>query len=365
MRQAHRPGHFYVPKRVVFATGVVLVVAAGSLIAAAQIEPYLRSVRPPLDAASALPAVAKRVAEPVVKAAAGAEVTPPKSDPPIVAAAMPSNAVTTVPQIADTEASRQEAARQEAARQELIRGEALRKEALRKEAVRKEAARKEAARQDAIRQQAARQELARKEEARKEAARQDAARKEAARKEAARKEAARQEAEQQQAAREDAARSDAAESPQAAHRLPHSLRHRVVREATTVDVGSAAQRLASMAVGTYALVAEARRYIGTNPTARADLWCARFMNFVLNRRGYRGTNSDAALSFASYGHRVAGPRIGAIAVMRRKGGGHVGIVSGIDRYGNPILISGNNGRYGDAETVYPRARILAYVLPKR
>ena len=120
-----------------------------------------------------------------------------------------------------------------------------------------------------------------------------------------------------------------------------------------------------MAVGTYALVAEARRYIGTNPTARADLWCARFMNFVLNRRGYRGTNSDAALSFASYGHRVAGPRIGAIAVMRRKGGGHVGIVSGIDRYGNPILISGNNGRYGVAETVYPRARILAYVLPKR
>ena len=48
-----------------------------------------------------------------------------------------------------------------------------------------------------------------------------------------------------------------------------------------------------------------------------------------------------------------------------KGGGHVGIVSGIDRYGNPILISGNNGRYGVAETVYPRARILAYVLPKR
>jgi uncharacterized protein (TIGR02594 family) len=115
----------------------------------------------------------------------------------------------------------------------------------------------------------------------------------------------------------------------------------------------------------YAIVSEARRYIGTNPTNMARLWCARFTNFVLNRTGYRGTGSDAALSFSSYGRRVPGPRIGAIAVMRRKGGGHVGIVSGIDRHGNPILISGNNGRYGVAETVYPRRRIIAYVMPQR
>ena len=118
-------------------------------------------------------------------------------------------------------------------------------------------------------------------------------------------------------------------------------------------------------LGAYALVAEARRHIGTNPTNMAKLWCARFMNTVLTRAGYRGTGSDAALSFARYGRRVAGPRIGAIAVMRRQGGGHVGIVSGIDRHGNPILISGNNGRYGVAETVYPRRRIIAYVMPWR
>jgi uncharacterized protein (TIGR02594 family) len=97
----------------------------------------------------------------------------------------------------------------------------------------------------------------------------------------------------------------------------------------------------------------------------ARLWCARFTNFVLQRTGYQGTGSDAALSFARYGNRVPGPRIGAIAVMRRKGGGHVGIVSGIDRHGNPILISGNNGRHGVAETVYPRRRIIAYVMPRR
>jgi uncharacterized protein (TIGR02594 family) len=110
------------------------------------------------------------------------------------------------------------------------------------------------------------------------------------------------------------------------------------------------------------VVAEARRYIGGNPTDRGSLWCARFMNMVLQRSGYRGTGSDMARSFASYGQRVSGPQVGAIAVMSRRGGGHVGIVSGIDANGNPILVSGNN-RNRVAETPYPRGRIYAYVMP--
>lgn len=110
------------------------------------------------------------------------------------------------------------------------------------------------------------------------------------------------------------------------------------------------------------LVSEARRWIGTNPTSRSSLWCARFMNFVLQRSGEPGTGSDLAKSFASYGHRVSGPQIGAIAVMSRRGGGHVGVVSGIDKSGNPIVISGNHG-HRVAEAVYPRGRIFAYVTP--
>ena len=110
-------------------------------------------------------------------------------------------------------------------------------------------------------------------------------------------------------------------------------------------------------------VSEARRWIGTNPTDRNTLWCARFMNFVLERAGYRGTGSDAAKSFASYGRRISGPQVGAIAVMTRgKNGGHVGIVSGIDASGNPIIISGNHG-HRVAEATYPRGRIYAYVMP--
>ncbi len=110
------------------------------------------------------------------------------------------------------------------------------------------------------------------------------------------------------------------------------------------------------------VVAEARRYLGGNPTGRASLWCARFMNMVLQHSGYRGTGSDLARSFASYGQRVSGPQIGAIAVMGRRGGGHVGIVSGIDAGGNPILVSGNNGNRV-REAPISRGRIYAYVMP--
>lgn len=112
-----------------------------------------------------------------------------------------------------------------------------------------------------------------------------------------------------------------------------------------------------------ALVAEARKYLGTNPTGSRRLWCARFMNFVLAKAGYAGTNSDAAKSFAQYGRRISGPQIGAIAVLTRgRRGGHVGVVTGIDAHGNPIIISGNHG-HSVGEAVYPRSRVIAYVMP--
>jgi uncharacterized protein (TIGR02594 family) len=114
--------------------------------------------------------------------------------------------------------------------------------------------------------------------------------------------------------------------------------------------------------GSSSVVAEARRYIGGNPTSRGSLWCARFMNMVLQHTGYRGTGSDLARSFASYGQRVSGPQIGAIAVMARRGGGHVGVVSGIDASGNPIVVSGNSGNRV-REAPISRGRIYAYVMP--
>src|SRR5262249_12368769 len=122
--------------------------------------------------------------------------------------------------------------------------------------------------------------------------------------------------------------------------------------------------------GSSEVVAEAKRWIGTNPTGWDHVWCARFMNFVLKRTGHPETGSNAAASFATYGRRVWLPQVGAIAVMKRgKNGGHVGVISGFDNSGNPIIISGNHNRCAGHSTrcvgvgVYPRERIYAYVVP--
>lgn len=113
--------------------------------------------------------------------------------------------------------------------------------------------------------------------------------------------------------------------------------------------------------GSSSLVAEARKYLGTNPTGRSSLWCGAFLDMVLKRTGHAG-GGNLASSYARYGKRVSGPQVGAIAVMGRRGGGHVGVVSGVDASGNPIIVSGNHNRTV-AETVYPRGRIYAYVVP--
>ncbi|MGY3532716.1 TIGR02594 family protein [Bradyrhizobium embrapense] len=115
--------------------------------------------------------------------------------------------------------------------------------------------------------------------------------------------------------------------------------------------------------GSSGIVDTARRYLGGgNPTGRSSLWCARFMNMVLQQTGHRGTGSDMASSFAKYGQRVSGPQVGAIAVMGRRGGGHVGIITGVDAKGNPIMISGNSS-HRVRELPVPRGRIYAYVMP--
>jgi uncharacterized protein (TIGR02594 family) len=144
---------------------------------------------------------------------------------------------------------------------------------------------------------------------------------------------------------------------QARSGAPHAAAARV---SATHTAGEGQQRIAGAADTD--VVREARRWLGGNPTRRNRLWCAAFMNFVLERTGRRGSGSDLARSFASYGHPVSGPQIGAIAVMVRKGGGHVGVVSGVDPSGNPIVISGNHG-HRVAEAVYPSRRVYAYVMP--
>jgi uncharacterized protein (TIGR02594 family) len=145
---------------------------------------------------------------------------------------------------------------------------------------------------------------------------------------------------------------------------------RAARAAYASASASAADVTPVSATGSFggggSLVAQARQYVGASASqlgVPSRLWCADFMNLVLRKSGHRGSGSRMASSFASYGTRISGPQVGAIAVLSRgKRGGHVGVVSGIDAKGNPIIISGNHGRRV-AESTYSRGRVYAYVMP--
>jgi uncharacterized protein (TIGR02594 family) len=139
--------------------------------------------------------------------------------------------------------------------------------------------------------------------------------------------------------------ADEAPMPETVGDLPRQI------EATTLDVVS---RIDS---GTSELIARARRYLGTNPTGWRHVWCGRFMAMIAPGAAHRIGNPNLARNWARLPH--TGPQVGAIAVLTRRGGGHVGVVAGFSGR-NPVLISGNHGdRVGVG--VYPAQRVIAYV----
>jgi uncharacterized protein (TIGR02594 family) len=125
----------------------------------------------------------------------------------------------------------------------------------------------------------------------------------------------------------------------------HHVRTTVRQAEKPAEQPSFWQRITGSVAGDASRVTVARRYLGETAAqvgVRRTLWCAAFINKIEHLLGHPGTGSDAALSFERYGHRVRGPVVGAIATMARRGGGHVGIVTGVTGDGDPVLISGNS-----------------------
>lgn len=156
--------------------------------------------------------------------------------------------------------------------------------------------------------------------------------------------------------------------PALANNTPRETRFRNVEPLEPLPKSrSDAAEIAANVPGAAAVLLEALRWRGR--TAKqiglpAQLWCADFMNFVLRRSGGTGTHSRAARSFLKYGKKLDSPRVGAIAIMYRKGpnNGHVGIVRGTDGQGNPIIVSGNHGNQVKV-SIYKKERVLGYVMP--
>ena len=91
-------------------------------------------------------------------------------------------------------------------------------------------------------------------------------------------------------------------------------------------------------------------------------WCGGFMAFVFaqaNLAHHIPKSFPLARAWAAAGTKLDKPAYGCVVVFSRDGGGHVGLVVGRDRYGNLMVLGGNQG---DAVNIKPfsKSRVLAY-----
>lgn len=94
---------------------------------------------------------------------------------------------------------------------------------------------------------------------------------------------------------------------------------------------------------------------------RGRLICAVNVGAALAERGIQGTGSAAALSYLHWGRSAGGPVPGAVIVSRRRGGGHVAIVSRVE---NGVVYAWNaTGGQDDWREIPYRHPVLDYRVP--
>jgi uncharacterized protein (TIGR02594 family) len=92
-------------------------------------------------------------------------------------------------------------------------------------------------------------------------------------------------------------------------------------------------------------------------------WCGSAVAFWMQGAGMPFPKDYyRAKAWLEWGEPVLGPLLGAICVLGREGGGHVGIVTGESKAGFVRLLGGNQG---DAvkEAWFPKYRVLGYRRP--
>lgn len=93
-------------------------------------------------------------------------------------------------------------------------------------------------------------------------------------------------------------------------------------------------------------------------------WCAAMLGFWLKLAGLPyPKNAFRALSWITYGAGYMHPMFGAIAVMTRQGGGHVGIVTGVTPDKKYVRVLGGNQGNMVCEAFFPITRITSYRAP--
>lgn len=93
-------------------------------------------------------------------------------------------------------------------------------------------------------------------------------------------------------------------------------------------------------------------------------WCGVFVAAVMQESGLDFPKAFyRAKEWANYGVKLPGPYLGAIAVLERVGGGHVGFVTGVDKTGQNVRLLGGNQNNQVCEAWFKADRIKAYRMP--
>lgn len=108
----------------------------------------------------------------------------------------------------------------------------------------------------------------------------------------------------------------------------------------------------------------------TNAPSNTDQlpWCSCFVNWVMEKAGYKGTKSAAAVSWKSWseGQTLPKPAYGCLAIFKTEKGHHVGFVIGRKKHKgeNGVALLGGNQSNQVKVSGYRERLAIAFVLPK-
>ena len=90
-------------------------------------------------------------------------------------------------------------------------------------------------------------------------------------------------------------------------------------------------------------------------------WCAAFVNWCLEKAGYKGTGSAAAVTFKEWAAKAHNLSPGAVVVFKRPGGHHVGFLYACE--GDDLFILGGNQGNRVSIARFPASAALAFRWP--
>lgn len=105
------------------------------------------------------------------------------------------------------------------------------------------------------------------------------------------------------------------------------------------------------------------KYLGAWWNDDENPWCGVFTGYCLKVCGYSvPALYMRATAWLKWGKEIPQPIPGAVAILERKGGGHVFFVIAITPEGNPVGIGGNQGNKVSIAT-FDKSRVLGYRVP--